>query len=80
MDDGWNKEYEVRLCKKCGIEIPSTDKSKLCINCRRKRGERIKVAIFTALGVGAGAVYFGKGLIKNTNDELNDSDVEDNYD
>ena len=31
-----NKDPEIRYCKKCGCELVSTNKHKLCDNCRRE--------------------------------------------
>ena len=33
---------EIRYCKKCGCELTSTNKKKLCENCRRDKNGLIK--------------------------------------
>ena len=43
----------IRYCKKCGCELMSTNKHKLCDSCRRRRAENIRNAI---LGVGGTAL------------------------
>lgn len=48
-----NKDTEIRYCKKCGCELASTNKHKLCDDCRRKRAEKIRngvVGVGTPLG------------------------------
>ena len=37
-----NEKTEIRYCKKCGCELVSTNKNKLCENCRRTRNQGIK--------------------------------------
>jgi len=37
-----NENQETRYCKKCGCELMSTNKKKLCENCRRNRINNIK--------------------------------------
>ncbi len=52
----------MRYCKKCGRELMSTNKKKLCQNCRRKRSQNIKnvvVGIGTAVG-GFTTLFIGK--------------------
>lgn len=44
-----NKETQIRYCKKCGCELVSTNKYKLCDDCRRKRNANIRNGV---LGVG----------------------------
>ena len=48
---------EIRYCKKCGCELSSTNKNKLCDNCRIERAVKIRNG---TLGVGTvgGIVYF----------------------
>lgn len=36
------KDVEVRFCKKCGCELASVNRRKLCENCRRGRASKIK--------------------------------------
>ena len=45
-----NEETEIRYCKKCGCELVSTNKHKLCDNCRRKRNANIRKGIMGAAG------------------------------
>ena len=33
---------EIRYCKKCGCELTSTNKKKLCENCRRNKNGVVK--------------------------------------
>ena len=47
------KENEVRICKKCGEELASDSKHKLCDNCRRERAAKIR---HTMEGIGATAL------------------------
>ena len=36
------KDIEVRYCKKCGCELVSANRRKICENCRRERANNIK--------------------------------------
>lgn len=72
MPDELKKENEVHFCKKCGAELPSTEKSKLCINCRRKRGERIRNTVFT-IAIAAGSFLLGKEHIRKPIDDSDDN-------
>lgn len=45
-----SEEAEIRYCKKCGCELTSTNKHKLCDDCRRKRAEKIRNR---AIGIGS---------------------------
>ena len=38
-------ETTVRRCKKCGCELVSTNKHKLCDDCRRDRNHKIGTGI-----------------------------------
>ena len=51
-------EGETRYCKKCGCELVSTNKHKLCDNCRHSRNETIRNNV-----LGAGGALLGFGLI-----------------
>lgn len=53
-----NKDPEIRYCKKCGCELVSTNKHKLCDNCRRKRNENIRNGVLSTVGmVGSIALF-----------------------
>ena len=57
---------EIRYCKKCGCELMSTNKKKLCENCRRNKNgtiRKISRAAGSALGL-AGVVLFRKAKKK----------------
>lgn len=57
---------EIRYCKKCGCELMSTNKKKLCENCRRNKNgtiRKISGAVVSALGL-AGVVLFRKAKKK----------------
>ncbi|MBO5575495.1 MAG: hypothetical protein J5956_04260 [Ruminococcus sp.] len=50
---------EIRYCKKCGCELMSTNKKKLCENCRRNKNGtigKISGAVGSALAGLAGVV------------------------
>lgn len=52
-----NKDPEIRCCKKCGCELVSTNKHKLCDNCRRERNTTIRKGVLNvAAMVGSGAL------------------------
>lgn len=46
-----NKDPEIRYCKKCGCELVSTNKHKLCDNCRRERNANIRNGVLGAVGM-----------------------------
>lgn len=52
-----NKDPEIRYCKKCGCELVSTNKHKLCDNCRRERNANIRNGVLGAVGTGAVSRY-----------------------
>lgn len=79
MADELKKKNEVRFCKKCGAELPGTEKSKLCINCRRKRGERIRNTAF-AIAIAVGSAFLGKEHIRKPIDDSDDNTDEGVYD
>lgn len=58
-----NKDPEIRYCKKCGCELVSTNKNKLCDNCRRERNANIRNDVLSVAGiVGSIALFiFTKG-------------------
>lgn len=51
------EQSDVRYCKKCGCELVSANKHKLCDNCRRKRNAKVRNGI-GILGVGTGSFAF----------------------
>lgn len=53
---------EIRRCKKCGCELMSTNKRKLCEHCRRERAETIKTGV-KAVGVAVvgGLMFLARG-------------------
>lgn len=50
-----NDTIQVRYCKKCGCELASTNRKKLCDNCRRERAANIRKGILAA-GSAVGSV------------------------
>lgn len=53
-----NKDPEIHYCKKCGCELVSTNKHKLCDNCRRERNANIRNGVLGAVGtVGSIALF-----------------------
>ena len=42
---------EVRFCKKCGCELVSTNKRKLCDNCRREHAGKIRNVGLIGVGI-----------------------------
>ena len=47
-----NENTETRYCKKCGCELMSTNKKKLCADCFRKRNEKLqKIGLFISAGL-----------------------------
>lgn len=45
-----DENTEIRYCKKCGCELASTNKHKLCDNCRRERSGKIRKVILAVSG------------------------------
>lgn len=75
-NDKKNKENnKVRYCKKCGCELASTTKHKLCDNCRSERATAIRKIGEGVLGVlvAVAAIFGGKDQLarnnKNTGEE-----------
>ncbi len=68
-----------RYCKKCGGELPSTEKYDLCINCRRERGLKIRNTVFTFFAV-IGSVFVGQQFIKKADDTFSEDDNEEDDD
>lgn len=53
-----NKGPEIRYCKKCECELVSTNKRKLCDNCRRERNANFRKDVLGAVGmVGSIALF-----------------------
>ena len=48
---------EIRYCKKCGCELSSTNKHKICDNCRRERAVKIRNGALGAVGAGSIALF-----------------------
>lgn len=71
---------ETRFCKKCGCELVSTNKRKLCENCRRNRNKQIGRAL---AGIGTTAVsiilFLPQILGALNNNADDDSDKENDY-
>ena len=59
----WNKKYEnqehLKFCKKCGVELVSSNKSGVCDNCKGKRISYFKKAV-SILGSAVLIVWFKK--------------------
>ena len=60
-----NKELSsVHYCKKCGCELVSTNKHKLCDNCRRECRDNIKKGMGGLVGIGGIAVTVLPFIVK----------------
>lgn len=60
------KEQETKLCKHCQTEIPK--KAKVCPNCRRKQGGKLKWILIAAIAVFIiGSIASGGGESKENN-------------
>ncbi len=53
-----NDSIKVRHCKKCGCELASTNKNKLCDNCRREKVANIRKGILAAGSAVGGVLFF----------------------
>lgn len=51
------EQSSIRYCKKCGCELVSTNKRKLCDNCRRERNANVS-EIICVVGTIASSVLF----------------------
>ena len=49
---------EIRYCKKCGCELSSINKHKLCDNCRRERAVKIRNGALGAVGTVSSIALF----------------------
>ncbi len=59
-----NENTETRYCKKCGCELMSTNKKKLCADCFRKLNEKLqKIGLFISAGLIV-FIYNGKNINK----------------
>lgn len=80
MDPKNNEEVEqIRYCKKCGCELASTSKRKLCENCRRKRNAKIREWGAGAVATVVGLFLVVPKLLGNLNDNTS-SDVDSSGD
>lgn len=52
----YNNNNEMSFCKKCGCELTSTNKRKLCDNCRRERFAKVKKGAKSFVGLAGTAV------------------------
>ena len=80
--DNTNKPDEppdIRNCKKCGCELVSTNKRKLCEHCRRERAEKWKRRGEWALGI-AGAVGLALTRLKGSSASDGAEDPSSQYD
>ena len=77
MGEHSNNETEViRVCKKCGSEMASDSKHKICDNCRRERAEKIRKWVFR--GVATLSLFFiGKKAYDNMGHSSLVDDVND---
>ena len=61
-----NESSEIRYCKKCNCELMSTNKKKLCANCRKEKISNIRNgallfgAVITTLVTGGAISAFRK--------------------
>ncbi len=57
-------DNEIHYCKKCGCELVSTNKHKLCDHCRHSRIEKIRNGVLgfggTVLSIGLFVLTQGK--------------------
>ncbi|MCM1335351.1 MAG: hypothetical protein NC084_06725 [Bacteroides sp.] len=53
-----NEETEIRYCKKGECELVSTNRHKLCDNCRRERNSNIRKVILVAVGSTVSSALF----------------------
>lgn len=73
---------EVRTCKKCGTELASDSRSKLCIHCREERAKKIKAGFLGggALGVLLLTIFANAGSHDPSIRSSDDEDEEANED
>ena len=49
---------EIMYCKNCGCELSSTNKHKICDNCRRERAVKIRNGALGAVGTVSSIALF----------------------
>lgn len=52
-----NENTEIKYCKKCGCELSSTNKHKLCDNCRRERAGTARKVLVGVGTLGSVALF-----------------------
>lgn len=52
-----NENTEIKYCKKCGCELSSTNKHKLCDNCRRERAGTARKVLVGVGTLGSAALF-----------------------
>ncbi len=67
-----NKDPEIRYCKKCGCELVSTNKYKLCDNCRREKYANIRKGVVGIGGIIISVYYLWKGNRQQKQESKND--------
>lgn len=55
-----NDNTQIRYCRKCGCELISTKKKKLCDNCRRERAKNIRSFAGAIFSIGVLVITLGK--------------------
>lgn len=56
-----DENIEIRYCKECGCELTSTNKHKLCDNCRREKACKIRDRLWAVGGAIAALFIVTKG-------------------
>ena len=72
MNEEINGNNVPQYCKKCGEELPSTEKHTLCINCRKKRGAKIRKKVLEFVSF-CGVGFYVNQLVNNSSDILSGS-------
>lgn len=65
-----SEKNEIRYCKKCGCELMSTNKKKLCENCRLEKTEKGKKAGYVIVAA-VTTVALAVSKVKGKNDSNN---------
>lgn len=74
------KVEKIRVCKKCGDELPSDEKSKYCPNCRGERADKWRMAGLATLTTVLGAVgAFLLGQYIDGSDDDNEDKSDDDH-